>query len=51
MTNGMIAMATNWEERLRPPKCNKKDDPQVWATFLHLLTLTKREKNLNPKQW
>jgi len=33
-TNDMIAMASNWEERLRPPKCDKKDDPQVWATIL-----------------
>ena len=28
------------EVRLRPPKCDKKDDLQVWATsFLHPLTL------------
>jgi len=41
MTNDMIAMASNWEERIRPPKCDKKDDPQVWATsFPHLITLT-----------
>jgi len=34
-------MASNWEERIRPPKCDKKDDPQVWATsFPHLITLT-----------
>jgi len=47
MTNDMIAMAANWEERLRAPKDEKKDDPQVWATsFPHLITLTKREKNL-----
>jgi len=47
MTNDMIAMASNWEERLWAPKSEKKDDPQVWATsFLHLITLTKREKNL-----
>jgi len=50
MTNDMIAMASNWEERLRVPKGEKKDDPQVWATsFPNLITLTKREKNLNPK--
>ena len=50
MTNDMIAMASNWEERLRTPRGEKKDDPQVWATsFTHLITLTKREKNLNPK--
>jgi len=43
-------MAWNWEERLRAPKGEKKDDPQVWATsFPNLKTLTKREKNLNPK--
>jgi len=50
MTNDMIAMASNWEERLRPTKCNRKDDPQVCATsFLHLITLTDKEKKLNPK--
>jgi len=50
MTNDMIAMASNWEERLWAPKDEKKDDPQVWATsFPNLITLTKREKNLNPK--
>jgi len=49
MTNDMMALASNWEDRLRPPKCDKKEDPQVWATsFPHLLTLTKRKK-LNPK--
>jgi len=38
MTNDMIAMASNWEEILRPPKCDKKDDPKVWATSLpHLI--------------
>jgi len=41
MTNDMIALASNWEVRLRPQKCDKKEDPQVWATsFPHLLTLT-----------
>jgi len=50
MTNDMIAMASNWEERLQAPKGEKKNDPQVWATsFPHLITLTKREKYLNPK--
>jgi len=50
MTNDMIAMASNWEERLRAPKDEKKDNPQVWATsFPHLITHAKREKNLNPK--
>ena len=50
MTNDMIAMASNWEKRLWAPKGEKKDDPQVWATsFPNLITLTKREKNLNPK--
>jgi len=38
MANDMITMASNWEERLRPPKSDKKEDPQVWATaFTHLL--------------
>jgi len=32
MRNDMIAMASNWDERLWPPKCDKKGDPQVWAT-------------------
>ena len=46
----MIALASNWEERLRPPKYDKKENPQVWATsFPHLLTLTQKEKKLNPK--
>jgi len=50
MTSDMIAMASNWDERLRAPKGEKKDDPQVWATsFPHLITLTKREKNLKPE--
>jgi len=50
MTNDMIALASNWEDKLRPPKCDKKEDPQVWATsFPHLLTLTQKEKKLNPK--
>jgi len=50
MTNDMIALASKWEDRLRPPKCDKKEDPQVWATsFSHLLTLTHKEKKLNPK--
>jgi len=50
MTIDMIALAFNWEDRLRPPKCDKKEDPQVWATsFPHLLTLTQKEKKLNPK--
>jgi len=45
MTNDIIAMASNWEERLRLLKCGKKDDPQAWATsFPQLLTLTEREK-------
>jgi len=50
MTNDMIALASNWEDRLRPPKCDKKEDSQVWATsFPHLLTLTQKEKKLSPK--
>ena len=58
MTNDMIALGrlrprrlrSNWEDRLRPPKCDKKEDAQVWATsFPHLLTLTRKEKKLNPK--
>jgi len=50
MTNGMIALASNWKDRLRPPICDKKEDPQVWATsFPHLLTLTQKEKKLKPK--
>ena len=50
MTNDMIAMASNWEERLRTQKDEKKDHPQVWGkSFPQLVTLTVREKNLNPK--
>ena len=45
MTNDMIALASNWEDRLRPLKCDKKEDPHVWATiFPHLLTLTQKQK-------
>ena len=50
MTNDMIALTSNWGDRLWPPNCDKKEDPQVWATpFPHLLTLTQKEKKLNPK--
>jgi len=46
MTNDMLALASDWEDRLRPPKCDKKENPQVWATsFPHLLTLTQKEKS------
>ena len=46
MTNDMIVLASNWEDRLRPPKCDKKEEPQVLATsFPHLLTLTLKEKS------
>ena len=46
----MIAMASNLEERLRTPKCGKKDEPQVWATSLpHLITPNREKKKLNPK--
>jgi len=46
MTNDMIAMASNWEERLHPPKCDKFD-PQVWVTSSpHLVTATVREKQI-----
>ena len=45
-----LSLASNWEDRLRPPKYDKKEDPQGWATsFPHLLTLTQKEKKLNPK--
>jgi len=33
-TDHVIAMELNWEERPRPQKLDKKDDPQVWATSL-----------------
>ena len=50
MINDMIALASSWEDRLRPPKCDKKEDSQDWDTsFPHLLTLTQKEKNLNRK--
>jgi len=39
----MIVMASNWQERLRPSKCDKKEDPQVWvSSFPHLLTITQK---------
>ena len=51
ITNDMVELASNWEDRLRPPKCDKKEDPQVWATsFPHLLPLTQKEKKLNRRQ-
>jgi len=44
-------MTSSWEERLRAPKGEKKDDPQVWATFFpHVINLTKRENSFNPKE-
>ena len=39
MTNDMIALASDWEDRLRPPKCDKKEDPQVWATSFPICLL------------
>jgi len=43
----MIVMASNWKERLCPLKCDKKDDPQVWATsFPYPLTLSMKESKL-----
>ena len=46
----MVALTSKWEDRLRSPKCDKKEEPQVWATsFPHLLTLTQKEKKLNLK--
>jgi len=37
MTNDMIAMASSWEERLRPPIYDKKDNPQSHRFGQHLL--------------
>jgi len=52
MTNDMIAVASNWKDRLRPSKCDKKEDQQVWATsFPNLLTLTQKEKSKTRRQW
>jgi len=49
MTNDTIALTSNWEERLRPPKCDKKEDPQVWATsFSPSAYCNTRRKKLNP---
>jgi len=43
MTNGILAMLSKWQERLRLPKCDRQDDPQVWATsFSHLATLSQK---------
>jgi len=46
MTNDMIALAFNWEDKLWPPKCDKKEDPQVWATSFppSAYSNTKRKK-------
>jgi len=49
MTNDMIAMTSNWEERLRPQKCDKKDDPQVWGTSSPSDNSNRERKKLNPK--
>ena len=50
-TNDMIALASIWEDRLQPPKCDNKEDPQVWTTsFPYLLTLTQKEKKLTRRQ-
>ena len=50
MRNDTVAMASCWEERLRPPKWHENKDPQFWAVYLpHLLTLTQKEKRLHPK--
>jgi len=46
----MIAMASNWEEKLSPRKCEKKCNPQIWTTsFPHLLALSIAEKILKTK--
>jgi len=50
MADDMLALASQWENRLWPPKCDKKEDQQVGLhiPFPHLLTPTHKEK-LNPK--
>ena len=41
MTNDMVTLASNWEDRLRPQKC---DNTSLGYIFSHLLTLTQKEK-------
>ena len=46
----MLPRNIEFHKSLKVAPGEKKDDPQVWATsFPNLITLTKREKNLNPK--
>jgi len=50
MTNDMIAVALNWDVRLGPPKCDKKDDPQVQGyIFPRSENSNGERKKLNPK--
>jgi len=50
MTNGMIAMASNWKKGYGPQNATRKMTYRFGLhLFPNLLTLTKREKNLNPK--
>jgi len=44
-TNDMIGMASSWEERPRPQKCDEKDDPQVRVTALLTCSLNQKQKN------
>jgi len=39
-----MAMAFKWEEILPSPKCDKKEEPQLWDTSSpHLITLHQRK--------
>ena len=49
MTNEMIALVSNCEERLRPQKCDKKDGAKVWATFFQPSSPNTERKKLHTK--
>ena len=50
LINDMISMASNWEERLRSPNCDKKDDPQLWASsFLPTANSIRERRRVNTK--
>jgi len=47
ITNDRIATASDWEEKLPPPKCGNKDYQQVWSTsFPHMLTYRKKKNKI-----
>jgi len=44
----MVATESKWEKSLCPPKCDRKDEPHIWATSLpHLLIVSNNKNCLN----